>query len=409
MMERYLIVSSDAHLGPVMERDLRPYCPAEHLEAFDESAAAGRAQLSSGENRFRRGATGPILAHLDLINSKASLHDPAAFVADLDEDGIAASVLFAGGGNEELLPWGVGPGAGDARIDPELRITGQHIWNSWLADFVSAAPERLIGVILLPIFDLDRAIEEIYWGKEHGLGAILFPGPREDYPAFNDPVYDRFWSVVEEVDLPLVCHGGGGTLPWYTGPGAFQLFSAEMPWLTRRGLAQMMFGGVFDRFPNLRVGFTEQRAGWIAQDLRNFDSCCLDPMRNLPDNPKRLPSEYWRSNCFVGGSYMARFEIDDRHEVGVETYTWGSDYPHPEGTWPNTTLALRNTFAGVPEDEVRMMLGTNAVRVYGLDETALRRIADDIGPTPAEIDVPLAPEELPEKVGRAFRTVGDWA
>jgi predicted TIM-barrel fold metal-dependent hydrolase len=214
---------------------------------------------------------------------------------------------------------------------------------------------------------------------------------------------------VEEVDLPLVCHGGGGALPWYTGPGAFQLFSSEMSWYSRRGFAQMVFGGVFDRFPELRVGFTEQRGGWIAHDLRLLDSCYLDPQRDFDDNPEHLPSEYWRSNCFVGASFMARFEVDTRDEIGVETITWGSDYPHVEGTWPNTRLAMRNTFAGVPEAEVRMMLGTNAVRVYGLDDAVLRPLADRIGPSPAEVNRPLEPGELPEKVGLAFRTVGDWA
>ena len=203
-------------------------------------------------------------------------------------------------------------------------------------------------------------------------------------------MYDRLWSVVDEVDLPLVCHGGGGALPWYSGPGSYQLFSSEMSWYSRRGFSQMVFGGVFDRFPNLRVGFTEQRGGWISHELRNLDSCYLDPDREFSDNPERLPSEYWRSNCFVGASFMARFETDARSEIGVETITWGSDYPHVEGTWPNTQLALRNTFAGVPETEVRMMLGTNAVRLYGLDERVLRPIADRIGPAPAEIDRPRA-------------------
>jgi len=222
-------------------------------------------------------------------------------------------------------------------------------------------------------------------------------------------VYDRFWSAVEEVDLPLDCHGGGGHLPWYSGPGSYQLFSSEMSWYSRRGFSQMVFGGVFDRHPRLRVGFTEQRGGWIAHDLKNLDSCYLDPQRTFVDNPERLPSEYWRSNCFIGASFMARFEAEVRHEIGIETITWGSDYPHVEGTWPHTDLALRNTFWGYPEDEVRQMLGTNAVRLYSLDEGALRSIADRIGPRPADVDRPLAPDEVPEKVGLSFRTIGDWA
>jgi predicted TIM-barrel fold metal-dependent hydrolase len=64
---------------------------------------------------------------------------------------------------------------------------------------------------------------------------------------------------------------------------------------------------------------------------------------------------------------------------------WGSDYPHLEGTWPNTLKALRETFSTYPEEEVRAMLGENAARVYGFDADALQRVADEIGPTLAEI------------------------
>jgi predicted TIM-barrel fold metal-dependent hydrolase len=407
-MDRCLVVSSDSHLGPSMQHDLRPYCPAKHLDAFDDYVQAARAALQKS-NRFRHHATQVTLDHYDRLSSLDALRDPAPFLDALDDEGIAATLLFAGGGNDEVLPWSVGPGAGDTRIDPELRIVGERIWNEWLADFVAAAPDRLVGVMQQPIWDLDRAIEEIQWGAAHGLRAINFPAPRPDYPTYNDPAYDRFWSAVEDVDLALVCHGGGGALPWYQGPGAYQLFSSEMSWYSRRGFAQMVFGGVFDRHPRLRVGFTEQRGGWIAFELRNLDSCYLDPQREFPDNPEKLPSEYWREHCFVGASFMARFEADARDEIGVETITWGGDFPHVEGTWPNTRLAMRNTFAGIPEPEVRMMLGTNAVRLYGLDATRLQPIADRIGPTPAEIDVPLADGELPEKVGLAFRTLGDWA
>jgi len=407
--ERYVVVSSDSHVGPPIEH-FRPYCPTSHLEAFDAYADERRlAKPGAGMTRFNLHATPVTAQHYERIETLESLHDPQAFLRDLDAQGIAATLLFAGGGNDDILPWGVGPGAGSTSIDIDTRHLGQHLWNRWLADFVSVAPERLIGVAQQPMTDLDRAIEEIQWAEEHGLGAINFPAPRPDYPSYNDPVYDRFWSAVEEVDLPLVCHGGGGHLPWYSGPGSYQLFSSEMSWYSRRGFSQMVFGGVFDRHPRLRVGFTEQRGGWIAHDLKNLDSCYLDPQRTFVDNPERLPSEYWRSNCFIGASFMARFEAEVRHEIGIETITWGSDYPHVEGTWPHTDLALRNTFWGYPEDEVRQMLGTNAVRLYSLDEGALRSIADRIGPRPADVDRPLAPDEVPEKVGLSFRTIGDWA
>jgi hypothetical protein len=87
----------------------------------------------------------------------------------------------------------------------------------------------------------------------------------------------------------------------------------------------------------------------------------------------------------------------------LNTQLWGSDYPHQEGTWPNTRLAMRNTFAGIPEPEVRRILGENALSAYHLDGDALRAVADRIGPTPEEIDKPVDPSELPAYRGQAFR------
>jgi hypothetical protein len=74
-----------------------------------------------------------------------------------------------------------------------------------------------------------------------------------------------------------------------------------------------------------------------------------------------------------------------RHEIGLETVAFGRDFPHPEGTWPNTSDYLRDAFAGVPDDELRLMLGENAIRFLGLDRDRLSEIARRIGPTIADI------------------------
>jgi hypothetical protein len=91
------------------------------------------------------------------------------------------------------------------------------------------------------------------------------------------------------------------------------------------------------------------------------------------------------NNCLAGMSFVHRAEIEMRHEIGVETFLFGRDYPHPEGTWPNTRDFLREAFAGVPESEVRSMLGLNAVRFLGLKGETLKAVAERIGPTIEDI------------------------
>ena len=146
---------------------------------------------------------------------------------------------------------------------------------------------------------------------------------------------------------------------------------------------QMMYGGVFDRHPGLRLVMTEIRLDWIPTNLAYLDSLFDEHRAEVP--AKRRPSEYWRENCLAGASFVHKVEVEMRHEIGVETILFGRDYPHPESTWPNTMDWLRDAFAGVPENELRAMLGENAIRFFGLDRDVLAAIAEKIGPTVQDI------------------------
>src|SRR5437763_15597460 len=81
---------------------------------------------------------------------------------------------------------------------------------------------------------------------------------------------------------------------------------------------------------------------------------------------------------------MSKEEIPRRHGIGCDVAMWGTDYPHPEGTWPNTVTRLRSDFTAVPVEDARLLLGLTAARCSGFDLDALQPIAERIGPTPAD-------------------------
>ncbi len=435
----YVVVSGDSHAGPSLGEDLRPYCPPEHLDAFDVFANAHRestersrrAWVSGSFTGSTRGTSEELdigmlrpearadgLAKLERVLGNAGSRDSAARLRDMDDQGIAAELIFAGAQNREVLPWVGGTDAGSVAFAPELRKVGARIWNAWLADFCAAAPHRLLGVAQIPIWDVPAAIDEIRWAREHGLRAINFPAPRPDYASYNETdVYEPFWSAVEESGLPLVTHTASGeAASGARGTGALLVYVAENLWLSRRALSQLIFGQVFERHPQLRLAFVEQRANWVGHTLSELDSQCLGasdssmfPLLGASvEFPPRLPSEYWAQQCFVADSFMAPFEVHQREQIGVANLLWGSDYPHLEGTWPHTGLSLRNTFAGVPEPETRAILGDNGIRLFGLDADVMQGIADQIGPTPAELSAPLEVGEFPAFRGLAFRRGGSF-
>jgi predicted TIM-barrel fold metal-dependent hydrolase len=175
---------------------------------------------------------------------------------------------------------------------------------------------------------------------------------------------------------------------------------------------RLVFSGVFERHPDLKLVQTEQPGWWYPTVLAELDSQYLAFERRISEWLPKLPSEYCRTNYFIGASFQSRAEAEGAIRDGaVGNVMWGSDYPHPEGTFhytedddaePATRQSLRFTYAGLPPDATRAMLGENALRVYGYDAAALRGVADRIGaPTLDELAEPL--EEPPPHWSLAFR------
>jgi predicted TIM-barrel fold metal-dependent hydrolase len=443
--QRYLIVSSDSHAGPSPEKYLRPYCPANFLPEFDEYCAQARATADRMIARVNAGRAGgkpdPTLRELGLEATAeciecAGHYDPAIRLGHMDETGVAGEVVFAGGQNFEELPFlGKGWNAGVAGVRTELRSASQVIWNRWLAEFVSADQARLLGVLQNPVWDIGLAVREVEWGAAQGLRVVNLPAPRRDFPAYTDRAYDRLWAACADHGCVLVTHSGGGEEPLGVGQrrGDF-LHIAENHWLGNRALAQLIFGGVFHRYPGLTYILTEQRTEFAPDLVKHLDTVYdagtragrrgggqypaapflyedsdIDPDPASGEALPHPPSFYWNQNCVLSGSFLAPYEVAYRHQVGLGNLLWGTDYPHLEGTWPQTREAIRNTFHAVPEDETRLILGETAAAVYGFERAALWQVAQRIGPTPAEVAAPLAPHEFPLGRNGAFREVGTFA
>ena len=412
-----VIVSSDTHIGPRLVEDLRPYCPRQYLDAFDDFAANVAAQRVEVYAR----AAGREQAAQTPNRHTAGHYDMAARLADLDRDGVAGEIIFHGSQNEEPVPFGTFVAfLGPATDDLELVGAGRRIYNRWLSDAVSVQPERHVGLAQLPMWDVDRAVEEVEWARAAGLRGINFPAPSSALLPYNDPSWEPFWSACAAAELPLTTHAGAGDPASWSGRESMVLMSIESGgWFSRRALHQLIFGGVFERHPRLQLVLTEQPGDWWRYTLRELDSAYLAHRAVLGDQVPRTPSEYCMDNVSIGASFLARFEAEDAVDADYTSRVlWGSDYPHMEGTWqypldddePSVTkVALRNTFSGVPAPEVEAMVGGNAMRVYGLDPVALGAVAARIqAPTLTELTTPV--DVVPERASAfAFRQFGPWA
>jgi predicted TIM-barrel fold metal-dependent hydrolase len=427
--DRYLVVTVDSHCGP-MPSQLRAYCERAHLEAFDEWAAALPSEHEQTQSLLHvpedsaAAAREAQLAETEL----PPRYTPGNFdvherLRHMDQDGIAAEVIYHGGQNGQLIPFSdfTLVSEADALAAPKeelaMRAIGYRIYNRWLAEWISVEPERHVGVAHIPIWDVGAAAAEAEWARTAGLTSVNLPAPRPYLDPYNDPSWERLWAACAANDLPLSSHGGYAQGD-YRGVESIVLLLMEHPFWGRRGLWYLIFGGVFERHPNLKFVITEQR--WDNDVLADMDSAYLanptDPdfpaapvWAQLREIVPRLPSDYFRTNCFIGASMLSHAEAQEALDADLVSNTlWGSDYPHMEGCWPNTRLSMQKTFAGIPHDATARMLGLNALGVYGLDGAKLRLVADRIGPTPDELSRPPDREPVGHG-GWAFRERGKWS
>jgi predicted TIM-barrel fold metal-dependent hydrolase len=424
MDDRYLVVSADGHAGPPQPA-FRPYFEKRHLADFDAYCArrptrdAARAALEGDPGALAGildafllavGATPEMAGTYSRISSRlcGALFDSKQRDACLDEEGIAAEVIYPDGFLDNQPPFSdpmESAGSvivGTRAYPPELRAAGARAYNRWLADFCAQSPARRAGVAFLPpAHDVAAIVEELRFAKQARLlGGFLIPPLDESLPGHHDPHYEPIWRAACELELPVACHGGmaravDGARVYGSGePLATVLHFTESAYLDRRPLWFFLWGGVFERHPRLRMVFAEQLAHWVPQELLRLDE--MYDMFNLGALRAHLPlrpSEYWRRQCYVAATFLSRGEVLQRAAMGEGRVLWGSDFPHPEGTWPHTPTCLRQTFHGIERAEVAAMLGESALELYAFDRPKLRRLADRIGPRAAELASP--PERLP--------------
>jgi hypothetical protein len=114
-------------------------------------------------------------------------------------------------------------------------------------------------------------------------------------------------------------------------------------------------------------------------------------------------TDYFQQNCFVGVSQPGPDDAAARHQIGLDKFMWGSDYPHDEGTAPFSREHLRQRFHDAPAPEMRKMLGENAAKLYGFDLDVLAPLAQKFGPTVSELSEPLT--KLPANPNEALLRV----
>jgi predicted TIM-barrel fold metal-dependent hydrolase len=391
----YTIISADCHAGANHET-YRQYLDPAFRDDFD----AWRGKYKNPWKDLRD------------TNLRVRNWDDERRDADQLADGVVGEVLFP----NTVPPFYPGFVLFAGPPKPEEyahRRAGIHAHNRWLVDFCARKPAQRAGIGQIFLNDIDDAIEDATWIKEHGLrGGVLLPTVAPDVkwvrPLYH-PEYDRLWAALQDLDIPVNLHSGTGSPDYGKFPSVPMIMISEVGFYGIRPFVHMLLSGVFERFPRLKFVITEGSAAAFPPLLEQLDGIIanvrkgeIGELKYTEENSvPRSATEYFQQNCWVGASFPGPDDWDARDVMGPNRFMWGSDYPHDEGTGPYTKENLRAVFHAVGEAELRAALAGNAAKLYDFDLDALAPLAEKYGPTVDEIATPLT--ELPEHPNAALR------
>ena len=373
-MADYRVISSDNHVAEPAdlwtsraEPKFRERAP--HIESMED----GDFWFCDGQRFGGLSASGANVGlrfeEPEKLSSKHRIEDsrpggyiPEEHVKDMKTDGVDVSIVYPTIG---LFLYRV--------PDSELLTSLCSTYNDWLAEFCNPFPKQLKGIAMLNVDDVPGSVRELErcanMGLTGGMITVYPPSGRGYYL----PEYDILWAASQDLEMPLGLHlvterpgqdSGANIDRGFSRPAA--LTNADH-WI-RMSTGDMIFSGVFERYPKLQIGAVEFELSWVPHFLERMDfnynerSARNEIYRFKED---MLPSDYFHRNIFLGFQEDA-LAIKLRDIIGVDKLLWGSDYPHTESTFPRSREILEEILADCTEEERAKIAGGNAARVYNL-------------------------------------------
>ena len=279
--------------------------------------------------------------------------DPEARIPEQDLDGVAGEIIY--------------PTVGMVLCqhpDLDYRDACMQAYNRWMQGYCSTHPDRLFGVGQTAMRTPEDGIADLHRIKEQGFKGVMMPGmPGVD--DYDSPIYDGFYETAAELSLPLSFHILTGRSERPRGPKINGFISVVRA--CQDVMGTFVFGGVFERHPELRLVCVEADAGWVPHYLYRIDHA-YKRHRNWLEHAEltRLPSEYFLENVYVTfqDDWVA-FKMTEL--MNVERLMWANDFPHSDATWPWSQQMLTEHTSHLDERSKRRILHDNVAELYGLD------------------------------------------
>lgn len=289
--------------------------------------------------------------------------DPDLRLVDQDRDGIESEILYPSVGMVLC-----------SHPDPDYKAANFWAYNRWLQQYCGAHPDRLLGLGQTTVRSVAEAVEDMRKIKDMGFKGVMLPGFPDTEFDYGDPRFDPLWEASIGLEMPVSFHilttnhpksGKDWTKPEFRGNNRMNGFHGII-----RGVQDIMgmliFDGVFDRNPALKVVCVEADAGWCPHFMHRMDHAYKRFFGTLKGiEMAKLPSEFFSENIYVTfQDDWSAFQVT--HLMNVERMMWANDYPHGDSTWPNSQPLLAKHSAHLKDREKMLILRDNVRELYKL-------------------------------------------
>jgi len=283
-------------------------------------------------------------------------YDPRARVTDMDLDGVQAQLCFPTFPRFSGTVFLRGHDKG---------LAGRCIaaWNDFsIEEWCGAAPDRLIPLVLLPLWDVDASVSEIDRCAAKGAKAISFPeNPAPlGLPSFHTSHWDPVFAAAQDAGMPLCMHFGSSGRPPHTADDAPKAVAISLYGVNSMATtSDLLFSKVFQKFDRLKIALSEGGIGWIPYMLERIDYTWERHRFYTGIDVDQRPSELFRRH-FWGCYIDDQFGLKNRYDVGVDRITWECDYPHSDSQFPHSRKHAAEALHDVPDDEAHRIVELNA-------------------------------------------------
>ena len=331
----------------------------DHIVAEADHKLGGIGLILGAGDRFEAPETISFEGQFERVHRGG--YDPDEHIRDMKIDGVSAEVLYPSIG---LFLYVI--------RDPELLSATFKTYNDWLSEFCNTNPDRLKGVAMVNLDDVDDGIRELERAAKLGLvGAMISERP-DDSRRYDGSEYEPFWAAAQDLNMPLSLHTGTqrGDKSIARDETSIRVATsrANKIALPATSLCDMIFAGVFERYPKLKLAIVEFEVAWAAHLISTMDYAYVERPEEAFFRFKggALPSDFFHNNVYISFQEDA-IGIRLRDFIGVDQLMWGSDYPHSESTFPRSREIIDDILAGVPEDEKAKIVAGNVASLYEFD------------------------------------------